>query len=79
MENEPYTLSSILLKSLLCKESKNVKYNSNNLLKVNLLDRDSQVQWLCDAGRHLNLGLNTIGLAITILDRVLCLVVVKAK
>ena len=84
-----FTLSSILLNSLLYKE-KNIKitpnlaatFNSNSLEdsnKVSHIDRDREVQWLCGAGRQLNLGLNTVGLAIAILDRVLCVVVVRAK
>ena len=46
---------------------------------VDRLVRDREASWICAMGRRLHLGLNTVGLAVAILDRVLALVLVRSK
>uniref|UniRef100_A0A915DUP1 Cyclin-like domain-containing protein n=1 Tax=Ditylenchus dipsaci TaxID=166011 RepID=A0A915DUP1_9BILA len=91
MSDGPYTLSSVLLHSLLHKEqnvklcaslsSLNESSNKRSSVEccVSSAERDTEVRWICAIGRKLGLGLNTVGLTIAILDRILCTVLVRSK
>lgn len=47
--------------------------------RVTCVCRDREVRWICAMGHRLGLGLNTVGIAATMFDRVLKTVSVQAK
>nr|CAD2169541.1 unnamed protein product [Meloidogyne enterolobii] len=76
-----YTISRVLLNSLLFKSANEV----NELKKHqymgmdSLADRNKQVKWILMLGRRFRLGLSTIGLSIAILDKIMRMVKVQGK
>uniref|UniRef100_A0A183BZN1 Cyclin N-terminal domain-containing protein n=1 Tax=Globodera pallida TaxID=36090 RepID=A0A183BZN1_GLOPA len=72
-----YQLSRVLLNSLLCKER--VSRSTQPKSCSNFSERNRQIRWMLSIGRRWALGLNTLGLSIAILDRVLDRLKVQGK
>ncbi|KAL3087159.1 hypothetical protein niasHS_005398 [Heterodera schachtii] len=72
-----YQLTRVLLNSLLCKER--VSFSKQHKKHPNFSERNRQIRWILSVGRRWALGLNTLGLSIAILDRVLDRLKVQGK
>ena len=48
-------------------------------MAATIAERDYEAKWLCTMGRLLDLGMDTVGLAVGMMDRILSTAVVKSK